>query len=179
MAAQGPLEPAGIVVDGTNALISLARGDYTGAAMNGAAMIPFIGSVANAGKLATKGAELTGSVARGGDSAADAARGADNAGDVARGVDATPPSQSYSQIDRKVFKPEREAYWKTEAKNNGGNYSAEDLQRMRGGKPPKGSDGHPMELHHVEGTHSGGLQPMTRTEHRLGENYKKNHPWVK
>src|SRR5690606_807810 len=25
-------------------------------------------------------------------------------------------------------------------------------------------------------TPEGGLKPMTRTEHRLGENYKKNHP---
>lgn len=39
-----------------------------------------------------------------------------------------------------------------------------------------------MELHHVVPLSQGGtndasnLKPMTQTEHRRGENYKKNHP---
>ena len=47
---------------------------------------------------------------------------------------------------------------------------------MEKGRPPIGTDGHPMELHHVDRTPEGGVKPMSRTEHRLGENYQKNHP---
>jgi hypothetical protein len=81
-----------------------------------------------------------------------------------------------SKIDRNAFKAEREAYWKAEAQNNAGQYSAEDLSKMEAGRAPTGPDGAPMELHHVDRTPEGGLKPMSRTEHRLGENYKKNHP---
>jgi hypothetical protein len=42
--------------------------------------------------------------------------------------------------------------------------------------PPIGPDGYSMEWHHVSRTPDGGVKPMTRTEHRLGENNKKNHP---
>jgi RHS repeat-associated protein len=83
-----------------------------------------------------------------------------------------------SKIDRAAFRGEREAFWKAEAKNNSGKYSPENLERMKQGKAPIGSDGYSTELHHVDRTPEGGVQPMTRTEHRLGDNYKKNHPPV-
>jgi RHS repeat-associated protein len=91
-------------------------------------------------------------------------------GGVAKGL------RQASKIDRAAFKAERETFWKAEAKNNPGKYSAEDLAKMQNGRAPTGSDGHPMELHHNDRTPSGGTTPMTRTDHRLGENYKKNHP---
>jgi hypothetical protein len=47
---------------------------------------------------------------------------------------------------------------------------------MEKGHAPTGPDGHPMELHHVDRTPEGGVKSMSRTDHRLGENYKKNHP---
>ncbi len=81
-----------------------------------------------------------------------------------------------SQIDRAKFKKEREAYWKSEAEENSAQYRPEELARMREGKPPISHDGYPMELHHKNRTPTGGLQPMTRTDHRLGDNYKRNHP---
>lgn len=83
-----------------------------------------------------------------------------------------------SKIDRTAFKAERSAYWKGEATANPSKYSKEDLARMGNGKAPIGPDGHPMELHHVDGTPEGGLTPMSRTDHRLGDNYKDNHPWL-
>src|SRR5207249_1417171 len=85
-------------------------------------------------------------------------------------------AQTASQIDRAAFKLEREAFWKAEAENNAAKYSAEDLEKMRNGRAPTGSDGYPIELHHVDRTAYGGLEPMTRTDHRLGDNYMKNHP---
>ena len=103
-------------------------------------------------------------------------KGAEEIRQATKGGDegAKPPS---SQIDRAAFANTREAYWQAEAANNSGVYSESDLSRMRDGRPPMGSDGYPMELHHVDGTPEGDLQPMTRTEHRLGDNYKINHPW--
>ena len=90
-------------------------------------------------------------------------------GSVARG-------KAPSQIDRAEFAKERSSFWKAEAKANPGKYSAADLEKMARGRAPMGADGKPVELHHVDRTPQGGLTPMTRTEHRLGDNYKKNHP---
>jgi RHS repeat-associated protein len=84
-----------------------------------------------------------------------------------------------SKIDRSAFKSERSQYWKAEAQNNAASYSATNVARMKKGKAPIGADGHPMELHHKGGTQNGGLQSMTRTEHRLGDKYLENHPWLR
>ena len=43
------------------------------------------------------------------------------------------------------------------------------------GNAPIGEDGHPVELHHVEQTADGQIDEMTRTDHRLGDNYALNH----
>jgi RHS repeat-associated protein len=51
----------------------------------------------------------------------------------------------------------------------------ENQDRMAQGKPPIGTDGHPVELHHTDQTTNGGTQEMTRTDHRLGGNYVANH----
>ena len=83
---------------------------------------------------------------------------------------------------RMEFNRMRPEFWKNEAKANPGKYSQENIDRMSRGKAPLGSDGHPMELHHRIPLAEGGknafenLQPMTRTDHRLGGNYKANHP---
>jgi hypothetical protein len=50
---------------------------------------------------------------------------------------------------------------------------------MKSGQPPIGDDGYPMELHHPNGSSSEPPLPMTRTDHRLGENYLLNHPWLR
>lgn len=65
----------GEVADGANALISLLRGDYVGAALSAAAMIPFAGWAATAGKgakYAIKAADAIGTVAKYGDEVVDA-----------------------------------------------------------------------------------------------------------
>jgi len=83
---------------------------------------------------------------------------------------------------RAEFDRVRPQFWKNEAASNSGRYSAENVNRMKQGKPPIGSDGHPMELHHGTPLSEGGsnafdnLFPMTREEHRLGPNFRKNHP---
>lgn len=43
------------------------------------------------------------------------------------------------------------------------------------GLAPIGTDGYPLELHHVDQTAGSDLVEMTRTEHRLGDNFSKNH----
>src|SRR5690606_11336961 len=106
--------------------------------------------------------------ARGADKAAGAASSAKAQREAVKRFDevrSSTKAREPSKIDRAAFKKEREAYWKAEAKTSGGNYSPEDLAKMEKGRAPKGADGHPMELHHVDRTPEGGLQPMTRTEH--------------
>jgi hypothetical protein len=83
---------------------------------------------------------------------------------------------------RKAFEAIKPKFWKHEAAARPGAYSPENVARMKQGKPPIGSDGFPMELHHKVPLAEGGtntfenLVPLTRTEHRLGPNYKLNHP---
>lgn len=54
-------------------------------------------------------------------------------------------------------------------------YDELDLANMRDGRPPLGPDGHPMELNHIGGNPNAQLQPMSRTDYRLGPNYMINH----
>jgi len=83
---------------------------------------------------------------------------------------------------RREFEATKSKFWKSEAATNERAYSTENVARMRNGKPPIGPDGHPLELHHKKPLAEGGsnsfdnLEILTRTGHRLGDNYKKNHP---
>ena len=86
---------------------------------------------------------------------------------------------------RDAFNKVRGDFWKNEGETNPGAYSPSDLGRMKEGKAPIGSDGYPMELHHRVPLDNGGtndfsnLDIMTRTDHRLGPNYRINHPNVR
>ena len=44
------------------------------------------------------------------------------------------------------------------------------------GQAPIGSDGHPVEIHHEGQDPYGPASEMTRTQHRLGDNFSENHP---
>jgi RHS repeat-associated protein len=83
---------------------------------------------------------------------------------------------------RKEFNNMRPEIWKNEANTNPSAYSKENLARMKQGKPPIGPDGKPMEIHHKDPLGCGGnnncnnLKPLSRRDHREGDNYKKNHP---
>lgn len=83
---------------------------------------------------------------------------------------------------RREFKPAKEAYSRSQATGNPGAYGPDDLARMNAGKPPIGGDGFPLEIHHRTPLARGGtndvdnFEVLTRTEHRLGPNYKRNHP---
>jgi hypothetical protein len=78
----------------------------------------------------------------------------------------------------------RPQFWEQEAIQNPGEYSAQNVSRMLKGNAPYGIDGYPMELHHITPLVLGGtndpsnLKKMTRTEHRLGDNYRLNHPGI-
>jgi hypothetical protein len=83
---------------------------------------------------------------------------------------------------RREFEAIKSRFWKHEATVNPGAYSPENLAKMKNGRAPIGPDGHPLELHHKVPLAEGGtnafdnLKILTRTEHRLGPNYKQNHP---
>lgn len=51
----------------------------------------------------------------------------------------------------------------------------ENQERKQQGKAPIGKDGKPVELHHEGQKADSSLKEMTRTDHRGGENFKKNH----
>ncbi|WP_420457101.1 RHS repeat-associated core domain-containing protein [Rubrivirga sp.] len=69
----------GEIADGANALLYLAEGDYTNAALSAAAMIPFAGAAATGAKFARRADALAG-VVRAADKAADAVKAAGRAG---------------------------------------------------------------------------------------------------
>jgi len=83
-----------------------------------------------------------------------------------------------SKINRALDKGDREQYWKDQAEKNPGDYAPEQLERMKNGRAPIGPDGVPMERHHSTGDPDGPIEPMTRRDHREGENYRRNHPWL-
>ena len=51
-----------------------------------------------------------------------------------------------------------------------------DPPTERGRAPKSKKDGYSIEIHHDEQNPNGPFKEMTRTDHRLGVNYKKNHP---
>ncbi len=51
--------------------------------------------------------------------------------------------------------------------------------KERGNAPISKKDGKPIEIHHDEQSPNGPFYEKTRTDHRLGRNYKKNHPHYK
>ena len=51
-----------------------------------------------------------------------------------------------------------------------------DPPSERGRAPKSKKDGYSIEIHHDEQNPQGPFREMTRTDHRLGSNYKKNHP---
>lgn len=85
---------------------------------------------------------------------------------------------------RDEFEQIRPRYWKEVSKQVSASekLSQENIDRMAAGKAPIGDDGFPMEVHHKVPLSSGGTNDfgnfkiMTRTQHRLGDNYCKNHP---
>jgi hypothetical protein len=83
---------------------------------------------------------------------------------------------------RKEFERMKPELWKQEAEKNPDKYTPEQLDSIRQGKTPKDSDGKPLEIHHKKPLSEGGtntydnFQFGTREDHRIGTNFKKNHP---
>lgn len=48
--------------------------------------------------------------------------------------------------------------------------------KARGKKPTSKKDGKPIEIHNKGQNPNGPFEELYRTDHRLGENYRKNHP---
>jgi hypothetical protein len=83
---------------------------------------------------------------------------------------------------RREFNAMRPKLWKEEAEKNPQKYTTEQLDQIRRGETPIGSDGKPMEIHHKiplteHGTNTyDNFMFGPRQNHRIGPNFKKNHP---
>jgi RHS repeat-associated protein len=83
---------------------------------------------------------------------------------------------------RREFEAMKPKAWIHEAARHPKKYTPEQLARMTKGRAPVGNDGFPMEIHHKQPLTNGGANSfdnfefLTRTEHRLGEKFKENHP---
>jgi RHS repeat-associated protein len=105
--------------------------------------------------------------------------GGSSASPAKGGLRVTGDALKAARRDFEAVKPDR---WKYEAATNVERYTSEQIADMAKGRAPMGADGYRMELHHETPLAEGGsnafenLKPMTRTDHRLGPNYKANHP---
>jgi hypothetical protein len=83
---------------------------------------------------------------------------------------------------RREFEGMKRQLWRKEAEENPQKYTPEQLEKMRRGDAPKGSDGRPMEIHHKKPLSEGGTNTwdnfefLTHTDHRRKPNFKPNHP---
>lgn len=107
--------------------------------------------------------------------------GPGGAGTRAKGAPVRVTGEALAKL-RREFKSAKPQAWIDEAARNPHKYTRSQLAAMKKGEAPIGSDGFPMEIHHRTPLAEGGTNTMdnfdflTRTDHRLGENYKKNHP---
>lgn len=89
-----------------------------------------------------------------------------------------------SKVDREAFDAAKKPFWKERGlhprKNDAYVNTKANILRMKAGLAPIGKDGFPVELHHPDGVDVPleQMKIMTRTEHRLGDNYRNNHPWL-
>lgn len=90
-----------------------------------------------------------------------------------------------SKIDRNEFNKAKKEFWQRKGnirpeKNPAYVNTRENRMLMKRGRAPIGRDGFPTELHHPTGevVPLNEMDILTRTEHRLGENYKLNHPFI-
>lgn len=145
-------------------------------------LVPAVGIAQHAGKI-DDAVDLARRVDEAADKAVDAARTTEQTTEAVEAGKATGKVTGDDlKAARKDFSTVKSDFWKNEASTNGSKYSPDNISRMEKGKPPIGDDGMPVELHHRTPLSKGGtnsienLEIMTRQAHRLGENYRTNHP---
>ncbi len=110
------------------------EGDWVNAGISAAGAIPVVGDLAKAGRVEKK---VLQELVDGG------------SGQVAKQeAKNVPQKQRERQVSDSRNEFVREEYWKREARENPDKYSPEDLERMRQGRAPKGTDGKSMTLNH-------------------------------
>lgn len=165
----------GEIADLANAIGYALEGDWTNAGISALGVVPVVGDLAKAGRVAKKVVKEV--VEAGGEQVAK--REAKNTlQEQGKRVTGDELKRLREEFDKKV----RPAFWKHEAEKNPQKYSPENLKRMRESKAPLDENGNPLELHHKVPLSEGGtncfdnLVIMTRDEHRGKGNYSKNHP---
>jgi RHS repeat-associated protein len=178
--AAGFVPGIGELADAANALLYLAEGDLMNAGISAASA--FGGDILKLGRAGVRAMDTAQTALK-----ETAQQGTQQAVKKEAKQATTQQAQRVTGEELKRLRKEfdqvvKPAFWKNEAKKNPGKYSPEDLEKMKKGRPPIGSDGKPMELHHKKSLNEGGsncfdnLEIMTFTEHRSKGNFKKNHP---
>src|SRR5215469_16924696 len=93
---------------------------------------------------------------------------------------AAPPAEGegQSQETEHTLEPQPASSGAGARKGGGDNpYEAtkENLNQMKQGRPPVGTDGKKVELHHKGQTNNSPLAEMTQTQHRGKGNFARNH----
>jgi hypothetical protein len=127
-------------------------------------------ALGGAGKVAGAAGEVAAEVA--GKAGKVAAQVAEHAPPLARAKKLKPKGPPRAASQAPTSKPPASS-----APDASGAYvpSPENTALMERGRAPIGVDGHPVEIHHKGQRPDSELVPMTRTEHRGGENFNKNH----
>lgn len=149
----------GEIADGANALFYLSKGDYTNATISAAGMIPFVGSSATVGRNVVKyGDDLVGAARQGYKSQTKYApnykhftayeyKGFVKVGGVQK------------DVSRRVYQ-RHDIDW-----NKLDEDGITNLERIRRGNAPVGSDGNPIELHHLIQKEPGTMVEVLQSKH--------------
>jgi hypothetical protein len=102
--------------------------------------------------------------------------------DIYAAIKAAKVGKKQAEKLRRQFNTMRPELWKREAKENPHKYTPEQLSAMERGEAPIGSDGLPMEIHHIRNLQYGGsndwdnLEFLTNEEHHRPGIYGERHP---
>ncbi len=135
-----------------------------------------------------KTVNATKKVINAGDAIVDGVKTVDKASTVAKGWHVGDNITNLTKAGKEPSWPTvRRRYWKNEALYHGDLYGADDIGRMQSGKPPlvrcpDNGKLYPMELHHKNPRHNGGLhtydnlEPLSPWEHAIKDQYRYFSP---
>ena len=164
----GMVEGPGMLADIANAIISLFRGKPGEAATNAASALPVVGAAVGGVKI-LKHADEAAALAKNSDEVVGAV--AKSGGKwVSKYWDTTTHFKGKTVYQRNdIFDPEAVSSWKVKGRTVTGT----NVERMASGRAPIGTDGKPVNLHHLTQTEAGSIAEVPASLHQ--EHYRTLH----